>query len=89
MKDSICGRILQTSSVTDMPVTAPCSVTMAMAAARAPTVATATRTAYGRLTQWMETRPTGEDFVYTRQVLPRQVCVMKLVVMVSVLIPTP
>ncbi len=72
-----------------MPVTAPCSATGLEAAARAPTMATATRTAYGRLTQWMKTHPTGEDFVYTRQVLPRQVCVMKLVVMVSVLIPGP
>ena len=40
---------LQTGSVTDMPVTAPCSVLLDIAAARAPSMATAGRTGYGQV----------------------------------------
>jgi len=40
---------LQMSSVTTIQVTAPCSATNAQAAARAPTMATATRPRYGQL----------------------------------------
>ena len=39
---------MQTDSVTNGPVTAPCSATMAQAAARAPAMATAGLTTYGQ-----------------------------------------